>query len=256
MGRRQCLPRDQLNTVLFFGFCRVGQWIVHAHVTAVILQFADDIFHTGVAQIRTVLLEGEAEHRHPGACHRMAAAHQLLDGLFGNELAHTVVGLAPAKHHLRMIACTFRLVGQVVGVDTDAVTSHQAGPEWQEIPLGARRLQHIQRIDTQLVENHRQLVHQGNVKVALGILDDLGRLCHLHAGGAMHTHFHHRLVELGHTLQRCGCVAGDHFGDGFQAVHLVTRVDALGGIPDKETTVARHILPAAPRPGQARSRLQ
>ena len=78
-----------------------------------------------------------------------------------------------------MIADLLGLVGQVVGVDTDAVAADQAGPEGQEIPFGAGRLQDLQGVDARAVEDQGQFVDQGDVDVALGVLDDLGRLGHL-----------------------------------------------------------------------------
>jgi len=40
-------------------------------------------------------------------------------------------------------------VGQVVGVDADAVAADEARAERQEVPLGAGRLEHVQRVDAE-----------------------------------------------------------------------------------------------------------
>ena len=56
------------------------------------------------------------------------------------------------------------------------------GPERQEVPLGAGRLEHVERVDADAVEDERQFVHQRDVEVALGVLDDLGRFGDLDAG--------------------------------------------------------------------------
>ena len=44
-------------------------------------------------------------------------------------------------------------MGQVVGVDADAVTADQAGREREEVPLGPRRGQHIAGVDAEPVED-------------------------------------------------------------------------------------------------------
>ena len=80
-----------------------------------------------------------------------------------------------------MVADLLRLVGQVVRIDADAVAADQAGAERQEVPLGAGRLQHFQGVDAELVEQDRQVVDQGDVEVALGVLDHLGRFGDLDA---------------------------------------------------------------------------
>ncbi|MNN96343.1 hypothetical protein D3C81_2153120 [compost metagenome] len=82
-----------------------------------------------------------------------------------------------------MVADALCLVGQVVGVDANAVATDQAGAEGQEVPLGAGGLEHLFGVDAHLVEDDRQFVDQGDVEVALGVLDDLGGLGDLDAAG-------------------------------------------------------------------------
>ena len=229
---------------------------MHGDVAAVVPQLADDVLHPRVAQIGAVLLEGQPQHGHFRPRHRMAAADQLLHRLFGDELAHAVVGLASAQHHLRVVADALGLVGEVVRVHADAVAAHQAGAEGQEVPLGAGGLQHVQGVDAQLVEDQCQLIHQGDIEVALGVLDDLGGFGHLDAGGAVHPRRHHRFVQGRHPLQGRRGVTGHHLGNGLQPVHLVARVDALGGIADEEPRGRLHVHPVATAPGEPRPRLQ
>ena len=71
----------------------------------------------------------------------------LLDRLLGDELAHAVVDAPAGQDHLRVVAEHLRLVRQVVRVDADAVAADQARAERQEVPLGAGRLQHLERVD-------------------------------------------------------------------------------------------------------------
>jgi len=59
------------------------------------------------------------------------------------------------------------------------VSAHQARLEGQEIPLAARRREYFLGVDLQAVED------EGDVDVALGVLDDLGRLGDPDAAGLM-----------------------------------------------------------------------
>ena len=86
----------------------------------------------------------------------------------------------------------------------------------------------------------RELVHERDVEIALGVLDHLRGLGDLDRRGAMHARLHHRGVEVGHLLQRRGVVARDHLQDLREAVLLVARVDALGRIADVEILLPAH----------------
>ena len=98
-------------------------------------------------------------------------------------MAHVVVDAPSGEDHLRMVANLLGLVGEVVGVDADAVPADQAGAEGEEIPLGAGSRQHLGGIDAQAIENEGEFVDQGDIDVALGVLDDLGRLRDADAAG-------------------------------------------------------------------------
>ena len=137
-----------------------------------------------------------------------------------------------------MVAQHLRLVGEVIGVDTDTVAADQARLELQEIPLGARRLKDGLCIDTHLVEDDGELVHEGDVDVPLGVLDDLGGLRNLDGLCAMNTGSDHKLVNLCHDVQCLLVHTGDDLGDGLKTVHLVARVDALRRVADLEIFAA------------------
>src|SRR4029077_505674 len=101
-----------------------------------------------------------------------------------------------------------------------------------EIPLGAGRLQDLERVDADFSEDDRQLVHERDVQVTLGVLDHLCGFGNLDAGGAVHAGFDHRSVEIGDAIERPGRIAGDDLGDPGQGVLPVARVDAFRGIAD------------------------
>src|SRR5262245_4019798 len=181
MGARQCVPWLELETVLMTRFRRVGHRIVNVDVDAVGFQLLNHVDHPRIPDIGTIFLEGESQHVDAGALDLRSAADHVLDGLLGDELAHAVVDAPPGQNHLRVIAEHVGLVGQVVRVDADAVSTDQARPERQEIPLAASGLQHFERVDTDPVEQDGELIHQRDVEIALGGLDDLGGFGHLDA---------------------------------------------------------------------------
>ena len=158
----------------------------------------------------------------------------MFDGLLGDELAHAIVDAPPGQDDLRVVAQHLCLVGQVVRVDTDAVATHQTGFELQEVPLGAGRFEHLGGVDPKLVKNDRQLVHECDVEVALGVLDHLGGFCRLDAGGAMHAGHDDTFVQLSNLVQRVGRVTRHDLQNAGQGVFFVARVDALWRIPHKK----------------------
>ena len=131
----------------------------------------DHVDHLGIADVGHVRLEGEPEHQ-DRAC---AGAAALVDRV-GDPLAHAVIGRPPGEDHARQIAEALRAVAEIIRIDADAVAADQARAEGEEIPLGPGGLEHVQGGDAELAENLGDLVHEGDVDVALGILDHLGRL--------------------------------------------------------------------------------
>jgi hypothetical protein len=134
--------------------------------------------HAGVAQVRAVFLEGQTHDQHPRAIDLDAPRDHRLDQLAGDIGAHAVVDPPPGQDHVRMIAQHLRLVRQVIGIDADAVPADKAGPEIEEIPFGPGGRQHRLGIDAHAVEDDRQLVDEGDVEIALGVLDHLGGFGH------------------------------------------------------------------------------
>ena len=58
------------------------------------------------------------------------------------------------------------------------------GSKRQEIPFRPRRVEHVPYADADLAEDLRDLVHEGDVDVALSVFDDLGGLGGLDRRGA------------------------------------------------------------------------
>ena len=110
--------------------------------------------------------------------------------------------------------------------------------EFLEIPFGRRGGEHVAGIDVERSNKRRQLVHEGDIEVALGVLDHLGGLGHLDRRRAMDAGGDDRAVDVGDDAQRLLVLARHHFGDGFEAMVLVARIDALRRIADGEIGAA------------------
>jgi hypothetical protein len=82
------------------------------------------------------------------------------------------------------------------------------------------------------VEDHGQLVHQGDVQIALRVLDDLGRLRRLDAGGAVDAGLHDEPVHLGEAGGDVGGLPRHDLDHAIERVLRIARVDALWRIPD------------------------
>ena len=172
-----------LQTVCLCGLGHVDPRVVHIDAGVVGLQGGDDVHYFGVTQIRAIFLEREAQYQHPAGQHRQVLAQHELHRLIGHVTGHAVVDAPPRQYDLGVVTHLLGLVGQVIGVHTDAVAAHQPWPEWQKIPLGSRRLQHLQGVYAQLAKDQAEFVHQRNIHIPLGVLDDLGRLRYPDAAG-------------------------------------------------------------------------
>ena len=133
-----------------------------------------------------------------------------------------------------MVPQALGLEGEIVGIHPDAVPPHQPGAEGEKIPFRPRRLQNLQRVDALALKNQGQFIHQGNVEVTLGVLDDLGGLRSLDVGGHVNPSRDDGAVNLRHETCSLRGISGDDLPDLFHRMFLVTRIDALGGIAGKE----------------------
>ena len=151
--------------------------------------------------------------------------------------AHAVVKAAAGQDDLGVVADRLRLVGEVVRVHADAVAAHQAGAEGQKVPLAAGGLQHGFGVDAHLVEDDGQLVDEGDVDVALGVLDHLGGFGHADAFGLVRAGGDDLQVKGIDQVGHCWRGAGGDFLDGGDAMFFVARVDALGAVAGKKVEV-------------------
>ena len=141
------------------------------------------------------------------------------------------------------------LVRQIVGVDTNTVASNQTRPKREKIPFGACCLQNIKRINTQAVKNHRQFIHERNIKISLCVFNNLGRFSNFNRCRSMRARCHYLAIEPGYFIKRFRCIPGNHFDDCFQTMLLVSRINTLGRVANIKATldVSAIGVPAGPR---------
>ena len=226
-----------LHTVFFIGLGHVDPWVVYVDLGVVALECLHNVDDLGVAHIRAVFLEGQAQYQHFAAQHGQAFSQHELDGFVCHMVGHAVIDASAGQDDFRVVADFLGLVREVVGVNADAVAAHQAGAEGQEVPLGASSLQHFQRVDTQFVKNQAEFVHQGDVDIALGVFNDLRGLGHLDAAGLVGASGDDLGVELVNGGGNLGGGAARDLLDGRQAVLFVTGVDALRAVAAEEVLV-------------------
>src|SRR6185437_8618951 len=168
---------------------------------------------------------------------RLAIAHHAHE-LRRDHCAHAVVDATPGQDDLGPITDRFGLRGEIVGINPDAVAADEAGREFQEVPLGRRGVQHVLGADTEPFEDQRQLVHQRDVEVALGVFDDLGGFGGLYAGRTMDARFDHTGISGRHAFQDLRILARNDLGDPFQCVLAVARVDPFRRIAEPKISSA------------------
>ena len=90
---------------------------------------------------------------------------------------------------------------------------NQAGRELQKIPLGPRRVENLFGIDAHAVKDKCQFIHQRDIQIALGVLDDLCGFRDPNARCAIDTRRDDRAINRRDRFQRLRRIALDHLGD-------------------------------------------
>ena len=118
-------------------------------------------------------------------------------------------------------------VGQIIGIHADTVAPDQPRRERQEIPFGLGGGQHVRRVDLEQMANGRELVHKGDVQVALGVLDHLGSLGNFDGRCFVNAGCHDGAIHLGNDVQSTCILRRHHLADGLKPVLLVPGIDTL-----------------------------
>ena len=150
--------------------------------------------------------------------------------LVGHIHTHVVVESSACKNDLGIVAYLLGFVRQIVGVHTDAVTSHKPRPERKEVPLRTGRFKYGFRVNAELVENDGQFIDERDVDVSLGILDDLGRFRHPDAWCQMCPGCNNRGIKPVYSFSCLRGGTGSDFQYPGHCVFFVSRVDTLRGV--------------------------
>src|SRR5262249_47729161 len=145
-----------------------------------------------------------------------------------------VVDAAAGEDDLRLVAGGLRGRGEVEGIDADAVAADEAGAEVEEVPLGARRLQHVVDRDAEAAEDHGDFVDEGDVEIALGVLDDLGGFGRADVAGDEDAAGRGAAVEELELFGDLRRLAGHDLHDAVDGVGAVAGIDALGRVAEEE----------------------
>ena len=144
--------------------------------------------------------------------------------------AHVVIYPAPGKDNFRVIPDSLGFMGEIIRVHTNAVPANQAGFEGQEIPLGSGCRQHFMGINLQPREDHRKLIHQRDIQITLGILDNLCRLSHLDRTGLMGAGGNNTGIKRIHFIGNLRSRTGGDFHNAGYPVFFITRINTLGAV--------------------------
>ena len=228
---------NHLDTVFAARLLERNPGIVNLHPAAVFTQIIHDVDNAGIAQIRAVLLERQSHDQNARAIDLDTSTDHGLDQLRDDIRAHAIVQATPSKDDFGVIADALRLVRQVIGIDANAMATHQAGAKRQKIPFAARRQQHGLGVDAHPVENQGQLINQCDIQVALGVFDDFGRLGHFDAGRGMRANRDDLVIQRVNLRGNFRRRPRSHFTNRCQPMRLVARVDPLRTIADKEIPI-------------------
>ena len=159
--------------------------------------------------------------------------------------AHGVVDTTAGQNHLGMVADFLGFVREVVGVNANAMAADQSRAEWKEIPLCACSFENLKSIQPKLVKDKAQFIHECDIHIALGVLDNLCGFGDLDAAGLVGSGFNNFAVKSIDDTGDFGRGAGGYFFDRGEAVLFVPGIDALGTVADKKILIeleARNFL--------------
>ena len=207
---------------------RVGPGVVDVDLCAILLEFVDDVDHPGVADVGAVFLEGDAEDEHFCPFDFVVAGNHEFHHFGGDVLPHIVVEAATCEDNFRVVAVLLGFLGEVVGVNADAVATDKAWFEGEKVPFGGSGGKHFVGVDPHAVEDHGQFVHKGDIDVALGVFDHFGRFGYPDGGGEVRSGGDNGAVEGINLLSRFRGGTRGNFFDFSDGMLLVAGVDTLG----------------------------
>ena len=137
---------------------RVGAGVMNCNVVTERLQLPHEIHDFGVTDIRTVLFERDSENQEPRPVGAQTLLQHRLDDIPSNIRGHAVIYAPAGENHFRVKAHLLRLVRQIVGIDTDAVTADEPWSVVMEIPLSLCCLEHFAHLYAEAPEQQCEFV--------------------------------------------------------------------------------------------------
>lgn len=126
---------DYGKSIFVLNSCGICPRVVYGDIEVVLLESFDDVNDFGVAHIGTIFLEGEAEHEDVATKYLYAFFEHELDYTVGNICPHAVVHAASGEDNFRIVAVALGALGEIIGVNSDAMTANETRLEGKEIPL-------------------------------------------------------------------------------------------------------------------------
>jgi len=159
------------------------------------------------------------------------------DDAAGDVESHAVVDAASGEDDLGVVAYFLGFVGEVVGVDANAVATYEAWFEGKEVPFGLGGGEDVSGVDIEFFKDEGELVHEADVHVALGVFDGFGGLGYFDAWGEVGAGFDDGEVELVYLVRSFGGGAGGDLEDVLELADFVAWVDALRAVAYGEILV-------------------
>src|SRR5262245_32519167 len=100
-----------------------------------------------------------------------------------------------------MVSHGLSLMGQIIRIDSNTMASHQPWRKFQKVPFRPGGFEYSLCIDAETMEDERQFIHQCNIEIALGILNNLGCFCDLDARSFMDAGLYDQSICGGDDLQ-------------------------------------------------------
>ena len=183
----------------------------------------------GLALIGDIRLVGDPDDQDIGTLHRLTDGVQKILRSTCDVLWHPVVDSLCCLDEQRWRSESGpHVVGEVHRIDRNTVSTHPGA--WVEglesERLGLRELDHIPKVDPEPMAELHHLVHQANVDLSVGVLQQLGHLCFA-STASLENVIDELSVEVGGAGRAIRSVPSDNLWSIPDPINGVSRIDAL-----------------------------
>src|SRR5439155_16561007 len=106
--------------------CPSDQRIMHGYIDFIVFQLTYQLCHTGIADIAHILFKGRSKDQGLCSSYDSARLNQKLYCFLGNIKSHGVINSPSRQNNFGVVAQLLRFVSQIIGINWDTVTAHQA----------------------------------------------------------------------------------------------------------------------------------